>query len=480
MFRLMVMDKHEKLWLGVHVLMGLACAYSRNILIVWLYAVYISGFFQLLRFKNKDSVLVSILVYTLGFEQLNRSVHGWPLVPYELGKYLMLLVVVFGLLFPSRSSKRTIVGHIMLACSLPAFFLLPENFRMGDVTFNYFGLFNLCLAITFFTKQTLTYTQVLKMFKVLLFPIISFTVFIMLKQSQVENIQYGLSANYETSGGTATNQVATILGFGFTVLALAFLTKQKVFKTRYVDIALMFIFLFRALITFSRGGIIAALLAIIFVLMIPKTRSIWANRQIIFRKINPAYYIYSIGFILATFLIVNSITGNFLLLRYQGYNAHSIVTGKRDLRSVTSSRSEIFVSDLVIFAKNPLFGVGIGQSRYFRQVYGFRVAALPHSEPSRMLSEHGLFGVVLVILFMGYPIYMINKEQSNYRRAYMTIFFTISVLSSFHVAMRTMITPLAFGLACINIIPDAPFRYNLRNNSAFTKAQKQDNLAMAR
>ena len=80
MFRLMVMEKKEKFWLAVHVLVGIACAYSSTIIILWLYAVYISAFFQLLRYKNNDSVLVSILAYTLGFEQLNRSVHGWPLV----------------------------------------------------------------------------------------------------------------------------------------------------------------------------------------------------------------------------------------------------------------------------------------------------------------------------------------------------------------------------------------------------------------
>ncbi len=479
MFRLMVMEKTEKFWIAVHVLIGLAAGLSRNFLIAWVYLVYISAFFQLLRYKNKDSVLVSVLVYALGFEQLNRSVHGWPLLPYEMGKYLSIAVVLFGLLYPARNSKKVIVGSVMLVLSLPAFFLLPDGFRMADVVFNYFGLFSLCISITFFSKQTLTYSQVLHMFKVLLFPVISFAIYIMLRQSQTENVQYGLSANYETSGGTATNQVATILGFGFAVLALVFLTRQKVFKTRYVDKALMFIFLFRALITFSRGGIVAALLAIILVLILPKTRNIWANRQIIFRKINPVYYIYSVGFILITFLIVNSVTGNFLLLRYQGYNAHSIVTGKRDLRSITSSRSEIFESDLVIFANNPMFGVGIGQSRYWRTIYGFKVAALPHSEPSRMLSEHGLFGVGMVLIFLFYPFYRVFAEKSNYRRAYMTIFFSIAVLSSFHVAMRTMITPLAFGLACINIIPDAPFRYSLRSNTAFTKAQKQDNLAMA-
>ena len=479
MFRLMVMEKREKFWLAVHVLIGIAAASSSRFLVAWVYLVYISAFFQLLRYKNKDSVLVNVLVYALGFEQLNRSVHGWPLLPYEMGKYLSIAVVLFGLLYPARNSKKVMVGNVMLVLSLPAFFLLPDNFRMADVIFNYFGLFSLCVSITFFSKQTLTYTQVLRMFKVLLFPVISFTVFIMLRQSQTENVQYGLNANYETSGGSATNQVATILGFGFAILALVFLTRQRVFKTKYVDVGLMFIFLFRALITFSRGGIIAAMLAIVLVLLLPKTRNIWANRQIIFRKINPVYYLYSIGFILVTFLIVNSMTGNFLLLRYQGYNAHSIITGKRDLRSITSSRSEIFESDLVIFANNPLFGVGIGQSRYWRTVYGFKVAALPHSEPSRMLSEHGLFGIGMVIILLFYPVYRVINEKSNYRRAYMTILFSIAVLSSFHVAMRTMITPLAFGLACINIIPDAPFRYSLRRNDVFTKAQKQDNLSMA-
>ena len=244
-----------------------------------------------------------------------------------------------------------------------------------------------------------------------------------------------------------------------------FLTGQSLFKIKFFDAILTFVFLFRGLLTFSRGGIVTAILALIFVLMMPKTRNVWANRQIIFRKIDPRYFIFGAIFMVVTFLMVNAITGNFLLLRYQGYNENTIVTNKRNLNNITSNRIGIAESDIAIFVNNPFFGVGIGQSRFWRQAYGFNIDALPHIEVTRMLSEHGIFGLMMALIFMFYPFYRISKEDSNYNRAVMVVFFTIAVISTFHVAMRTIITPVLYGVACLNLVPDKILRTNGRNKS---------------
>ncbi|MES2776763.1 MAG: O-antigen ligase family protein [Bacteroidota bacterium] len=465
MLKWMIDDKKEVLWVLLHVMLGILSAFSKWPFILWFYTLMISSFILLVSNKNKDLITIKLLVYLLGIEQINRSLGAWPLVPYEIGKYTCIFLVLLGFLYRSTSKGNSAAGVFMLFLGFSGFIPLPADVPFKLISFNYFGPLNLALCMIYFNKQKMTYTQFRELLKILIFPIISFAALIILRQEQGAKVTYGLTANFETSGGTATNQVATTLGFAFAVLGLMFLTGQRLFKIKFLDQILTFIFLFRGLLTFSRGGIITALLALILVLLMPKTRNLWANRQIVFRKIDPRYFIFGAIFMVITFLMVNALTGNFLLLRYQGYNENTIVTNRRNLNNITSNRLGIAESDIAIFVNNPFFGVGIGQSRYWRRAYGYTMDALPHIEVTRMLSEHGTFGLLMAIIFMFYPFYRISKEQSNYNRAVMVVFFTIAVISTFHVAMRTIITPVLYGVACLNLVPDKLIRRNGRSKS---------------
>ena len=465
MLKWMIDEKKEVLWVLLHVLLGISCAFSKWPFIVWFYTLMISSFILLVSNKNKDLITVKLMVYLLGIEQINRSLGAWPFVPYEIGKYGCLFLLLIGFIYRSKAKGNTAAGIFMLFLGFSGFVALPGEVTFKQISFNYFGPLNLALCMIYFTKQKISYVEFRQLLKILIFPIISFSALLIFKQQQIENVRYGLSANFETSGGTATNQVATTLGFAFAVLGLIFLTGQQLFKIKFLDNILTFVFLFRGLLTFSRGGIITALFALILVLIMPKTRNIWANKQIIFRKIDPRYFIFGGVFMVVTFLMVNALTGNFLLLRYQGYNEHTIGTNKRDLNNITSNRVGIAESDIAIFTNNPFFGVGIGQSRYWRRTYGFNIDALPHIEVTRLLSEHGFFGLMMALIFMFYPFYRISKEQSNYNRAVMVVFFTIAVITTFHAAMRTIITPILYGMGCLNLVPDKFFQNNGRTKS---------------
>ncbi|MEO7310315.1 MAG: O-antigen ligase family protein [Chitinophagaceae bacterium] len=410
------------------------------------------------------------MVYLLGVEQMNRSLGAWPFVPYEIGKYGTMALVAVGFLYGNHTNKKgsTAAGVAMLVLGFSGFMALPDGFAFSGITFNYFGPLNLALCMIYFSKQQMTYDEIRNVFKVLIFPVISFTTMIILHQSQAERqVVYGLTANFETSGGSATNQVAVTLGSAFAIMGLMYLTGQRMFKIKFLDEALMFAFLFRGLLTFSRGGMITGIIALLLVLIMPKTKDIWANRQIVFRKIDPRYFLFGTIFLVITFLMVNTLTGNFLLLRYQGYNEHTIAskTDNRDLNNISSNRLYIAESDFAIFANNPFFGVGVGQSRYWRRAYGYNIDALPHIEVTRMVSEHGIFGVLMALIFMFYPFYRITRERSNYRRAVMVVFFAIAVISTFHVAMRTIVTPILYGIACINLVPDKLFSSDSRPKS---------------
>ena len=63
--------------------------------------------------------------------------------------------------------------------------------------------------------------------------------------------------------------------------------------------------------------------------------------------------------------------------------------------------------DLEIFKDNFLMGVGPGVARELRWRYGYAIEIGAHSEFTRMLSEHGLFGLIslLSILILSFNEY---------------------------------------------------------------------------
>ena len=473
----MVEGKHEKFWLIFHVLLGFGTAVSKFVLIAWVYILVGSTLIQLLKNKHRDFSLIHLVFYSLAIEQLNRSVKGWPLLPYELGKYLSLIVFIVAMLYPNTSKRKSSVGMVFFLLTIPSVLILPDNFVMNDVIFNYTGLLTMALAMIYFAKQEFTFSQFKGLMRTFIYSAIAFTIYLYRYQAKLETkVTYDLAANFDTAGGTATNQVSTYLGLAFAIMVLMYLTRQKLFSTKFVDEALIIFFMFRGLITFSRGGMVSAILAIVVVLLMPKYNNLLQNAQVQFRKISLTTYIYSFLFIIVTFFVVNSITGNQLLLRYQGETQHSLRTGHKDIQSVTSHRYEIFISDLLIFINNPLLGVGVGQSRWYRPMYDpehfSEYGFLPHVEVSRMLADHGIFGVGMVCIFLFYPFYKVMNEKDNYKRAIMILLFTIAVTSTFHTAMRTILAPIFFGLACVNLVPDPPFNPEHARNKSKRKKEK--------
>ena len=72
-----------------------------------------------------------------------------------------------------------------------------------------------------------------------------------------------------------------------------------------------------------------------------------------------------------------------------------------------TGRAKIMAIDLEIFRDNFLMGVGPGAARDLRWRYGYGTVVGAHSEFTRMLAEHGLFGLIslLSILILSFKEY---------------------------------------------------------------------------
>ena len=57
--------------------------------------------------------------------------------------------------------------------------------------------------------------------------------------------------------------------------------------------------------------------------------------------------------------------------------------------------------DLDIFYDNLFIGVGPGQANILREKYGFGKKVAAHTEFSRMLAEHGILGLISLLILIG-------------------------------------------------------------------------------
>ena len=118
---------------------------------------------------------------------------------------------------------------------------------------------------------------------------------------------------------------------------------------------------------------------------------------------------------------------------------------ERYLDTDLSRRGFLIASEFNAFRENPIFGLGPGESRKYRiQISGSRKHS--HTEYSRLMSEHGLFGIsiILILFFTTVKTFSSNLGLSKG----ISISFAIwSLLFMFHSATRLAAPCVIFALS---------------------------------
>jgi hypothetical protein len=230
---------------------------------------------------------------------------------------------------------------------------------------------------------------------------------------------------------------------GACLLLLAYLRKKTIFSSyKIISIALIGVFIFRGLLTFSRGGMIGALAAVAFSYLYLNWKLKVKMRKTFFQLL-----LVVAGSVLI-FMIANQITGGILGNRYQGETEATLRGDRaRNLSTITSNRSKIALAEWAIFSDNVFFGIGPGAGYEAREKYiGVRTAS--HTEFTRLLAEQGIPGLFIGLIFIFYPLLRIKNSKSSEETYYLIAFFSLALITSFHSAMRTILTPLFWALSC--------------------------------
>ncbi|MDT8346687.1 MAG: O-antigen ligase domain-containing protein, partial [Flavobacteriaceae bacterium] len=137
------------------------------------------------------------------------------------------------------------------------------------------------------------------------------------------------------------------------------------------------------------------------------------------------------------------------LLQYRYENKDAAGRVKED---VTTGREHLVFTELDAFFKNPVTGIGAGRIK----VYRFKesgIEAASHNELSRLLSEHGLFGVGALLLLIIVPVWHYFTTSSNYLMLSLLAFWFLTIN---HSSMRIAAPALIYGLALLNIYFPTP------------------------
>lgn len=458
--------KYSFFWFVIHALIGVIATISAFPVILFFYGFLLYSFYNLIQVSNVDrpKLLAEMIIYFVSFESIGRLAQADPFLPYELGKYLLLLLCPLGILLTKWKSVKGVFGFLIIILAIPSIFF-DESGQVTpiEIRFNILGLLNIGLAIWFFSSLSISLKTLINWSKLMIYPIVSVLVFTVIRTPDLDSIDFSLGANFSTSGGFGSNQVSTILGLGVFLVATCILLNYRITGYKWMDFGLLLLLTTQGLLTFSRGGMIGGGLGII-VIMYYLTKLSLAERK---RLAIPNFkkYILPLGiFLIVVMAVANSITGGMLLLRYMGETQGTLTGGaEKSLDKITSNRAGLFVKDIELFTDYPIMGVGVGASTYLRD--DFKGYA-PHIELSRLLAEHGILGILIfssfIILF-----FIIKKSASeNISRGFLLACYIIGLLATFHSATRTYLTPLLMGVSSVLII-------NVRNKNV--RKIKSDN-----
>lgn len=389
--------------------------------------------------QNKTFEILKACAYVVGMEVFMRTTKGS--ISYEASKYLVIIFVILGMIYNGISGKAY-PYFIYLMFLIPSIFVasttlsFDANFRT-NIAFVLSGPVCLGVAALFFYDKKVTNNQLDKVLLYMLLPLFSHVVYNIFYTPNVKEIITNTASNTATSGGFGANQVATVFGFGMFVLAVRFFTKSPSFPLKIFNLSLFAVISFRALVTLSRGGIYAAVFALIAFLLIYFGK---INKQ---KRSNliTLFGLFCFG-VFAVWLYSSTQTSGMLDKRYA--NEDSLGREKED---VSTGRVDLFINEIEGFISSPIYGIGSSRAKDQR-IEDTGQGVISHNEISRTLAEHGFLGVIILIILIFKPLYYRSQNKGNtYFYAFLCLWFaTIN-----HSGMRIAAPAFIYALALLNV-----------------------------
>ncbi|MDW5290731.1 O-antigen ligase family protein [Formosa sp. PL04] len=424
---------HAALGMLIYFNESLAKLYFFGALFYFLYRVIMSATSQ------KNIEVLKACAYFVGLEVLMRTTKGS--ISYEASKYLVILFMLIGMFYKGISGKAY-PYFIYLLCLVPSIFIasttlsFDANFRK-NIAFVLSGPICLGVAAMYCYDKKIKLKEIHTVLLYILLPLIVHVSYNFFYTPDLKEIISSTASNKDAAGGFGANQVSTVFGLGMFILAVRFFMTSPNKGLKIVNISLFIIMSFRALVTLSRGGIFAAIIGLIAFIVI-YYRLINKRRK---NELILLLGLFCVG-VFASLIYASIQTNGMLYKRYSNEDALG-----REKGDISTGRTDLFLDEIDGFISNPFTGVGSSRVKDQR-IENTGQVTISHNEVSRTLAEHGIFGVIVLIILIFKPLIYRSQNKSNvFFYAFLCLWFaTIN-----HSGMRIAMPAFMYGLALLNV-----------------------------
>lgn len=422
-----------------HVGLGLLVSFVRSAMVAYFLLVVTYFVYRIVVMPNKQREVLIATSYMVGAEVFFRMTKAFFL--YETGKYLVILFFVLGMIYQGfkRSSLTYFIYLLLLIPGVYISFLsndYDDSFRQ-IILFNLSGPLCLTVAAMYCYGRSVTIKDMFTYLDYIVYPIIAMTVYVYLYNVDIREVVTGTASTSATSGGYGPNQVATMLGLGAFILYSRFLIPYKHKLVHLLMMLFLIAITHRAIITFSRGGVlVAAVMIIAFTFILYVTSRLYTKFKISYKIIAV------IGALIGIWLFSVLQTGGLIANRYANKDALG-----REKSDITTGRTQLVSADFQAFSKNPVIGIGVGRSKqFYEEELGVEIPN--HNEVSRMFSEHGALGILALLILIFAPVV---TKFSGRKNIYFYPFIIFWLLTIAHSSMRIAAPAFIYGLSLLNI-----------------------------
>jgi hypothetical protein len=213
--------------------------------------------------------------------------------------------------------------------------------------------------------------------------------------------------------------------------------KSATTQMMLINVAIAAVVVFRAIVTFSRGGVFTAIAMILIFLLILFFR-VNVNARVKLTRLFFWLVVGSMGIWGYSLLQTKGLIGN----RYANKDALGRVK-----ESKFTGREELAQTELQAFYDNPILGAGVGKTMELRLEQTGNDAA-SHNELTRLLGEHGAFGVLILILLVVTPLILHIGNRENFFMLPLLIFWALTIN---HAAMRIAAPAFVYSLTLLYV-----------------------------
>jgi O-antigen ligase len=418
--------------LGGHVMIGVLL--SQWSFLAFLHAVAVVSIGWRIATSRDPELIGCVLAYVVGAEVLWRMTTDR--LPWELGKYAVMGFAAIGLV-RVHSLRGLVLPLLAFALLLPSAALTIVDFGMEEarqqISFNLSGPCALALAAAFFASVNPSLRRLSQILLALIAPVVSIGAVALFGILTTSDLAFNTESNFQTSGGFGPNQVSATLGLAALFCVLTLATTRAGWAYRALMFATLAWLATQSALTFSRGGLYAAVGAALAAVL-----CLVQDRRLRIRVLMLVALIWVVG----SYMVwprLDEFTGGTLSQRF----AETDFTRRDDLGA----------EDLAAWNDNPVFGVGPGRSSFVHEE-----GIIAHTEFTRLLAEHGLFGVVWMALMLLFSAKRCLVATPGRHRAFALGMITWAALFMSNSAMRTAAPSLVFGLAFAGFERDAARR----------------------